>query len=149
MADEREKRQEAVPVPVAPVQPVIGIFPDLSSATQAGDKLRAAGFAGEDIALIEADMVPSVANAAGSYRATGDRDEKATVDVALTSGKEPQAEQHTLLRRSALTLQADAGQRQLAEEIIRSCGGTLQSRVAPQGLTDQGAEMPEGNPRVA
>jgi hypothetical protein len=147
MAEEREKTQDAVPV--APVPPVIGIFSDLSSATQASEKLRAAGFAGEDIALIEADLMPSAANAAGSYRATGDQDERATLDEPVTSGKEPQTEQHGLLRRSALTVQADAGQRQLAEEIIRSCGGTLQSRVAPQGLTDQGAEMPEGNPRAA
>jgi len=99
--------------------------------------------------LIQANMVPSAANAAGPYRATGDRDERANLDVPIASNNEPQMEQHTMLRRSAITVQADAGRRQLAEEIIRSCGGTLQSRVAPRGLTDEGAEMPQGNPRAA
>ena len=136
-------------IPIAPQRPVVGIFPDRRSAEDANRKLRQAGFPGEDIGWIETDFPPSVANAAGSYRATGEQAEAATFAEPARTAKVPATGRRRSFLRIALTVQADADRRSQAEEIIRNCGGTLQARVAPLGLTDHASEMPEGNPRAA
>ncbi len=168
LPSDKSSVSEVRPMP----HPIVAAFPSHAAAEKAADDLRNMGVPNEDIAVLRADAtVISAANAPETYRATdmadskqlqqdaapeivgGDPEERSRQtpknpdqDLTLAFGRP----NHVQPDPTALVSVApNADNADAIKQTLQAAGGVLQRRATDRRLTDQGAEDPESNTRVA